>query len=341
MGNSGVGLRGLNAPHTEQMGWLLAGKSITAKTSGTYTLGGLLQAEPGCTQIRVLKIAKPDTKEVYYFSYRIPVGHDARVPAQYLNRVSVHRYGGGAAKTFLVKTLGDGERFIDTMNGLTVTQLRHDASTATVQVGLACTRTAPTLTALPVGASSQAGAKIRYVVTVKNRDAGTCPATTFAVSLALAPQLQGLLAPSTLTLAPAGSGAVTLDLSTAPTTPVGSYAATVRAQDVALPGHAWALTLISRILVDSVPPSTPIGLTATLVTYTASPQVLLAWKPAKDNIAVADYMVYRNGVHIGASVGVSYVDGGTVPGARYTYQVSARDAAGNRSVGSLGALVQR
>lgn len=136
MGSAGPGLRLFNAPHTEAMGWLLSGQGVTATTSGVYTLGGLGQTPTERTGIRVLKIAKPDTKETYYLSYRLPVGFDAKLPATYVNRVTIHRYAGEGYKTFLIKILGDGEKFTDTVNGMIVTQIGHDATTATVQVAI-------------------------------------------------------------------------------------------------------------------------------------------------------------------------------------------------------------
>lgn len=80
---------------------------------------------------------------------------------------------------------------------------------------------------------------------------------------------------------------------------------------------------------DSVAPSVPGNLTATASTST---QADLTWTASSDNVGVAGYDVYRNGSFL-VSLGVvtSYRDANLTQGAVYSYQVRARDAAGNVS----------
>jgi chitodextrinase len=78
---------------------------------------------------------------------------------------------------------------------------------------------------------------------------------------------------------------------------------------------------------DAVPPSAPGGLTATA----GSTKNVLTWTAATDNIGVTAYDVYRNGTYL-ATVDpavTSYTDKTAVAGTGYTYQVAARDLAGN------------
>jgi hypothetical protein len=78
---------------------------------------------------------------------------------------------------------------------------------------------------------------------------------------------------------------------------------------------------------DTTPPSAPGHLTAA----PASGQTVLTWSAATDNIGVSAYDIFRNGRYL-ATVGpgvTSYPDSTARPGARYTYQVDARDLAGN------------
>jgi chitodextrinase len=84
---------------------------------------------------------------------------------------------------------------------------------------------------------------------------------------------------------------------------------------------------------DSVPPSAPGNLTATA----GSTSNVLTWTAATDNIGVSAYDVYRNGTYL-ATVGpdaTSYTDKTAVAGTGYTYQVAARDLAGNTTRASV------
>src|ERR1019366_2118946 len=78
----------------------------------------------------------------------------------------------------------------------------------------------------------------------------------------------------------------------------------------------------------TVIPSAPRHLTAT---QPASTRTVLAWTAATDNIGVSAYDIYRNGTYL-ATVGpgvTSNTDATASPHAGYTYQVAARDLAGN------------
>lgn len=85
---------------------------------------------------------------------------------------------------------------------------------------------------------------------------------------------------------------------------------------------------------DTQAPTAPSGLTATPVT---SNQVNLTWTASTDNVGVAGYRVYRNGVQLITVTSTSYSDTGVSPGTGYTYAVAAYDAAGNVSSQSTSA----
>jgi RHS repeat-associated protein len=95
----------------------------------------------------------------------------------------------------------------------------------------------------------------------------------------------------------------------------------------ALNGYYDDLTLRP---IDSAAPSTPAGLTGTPV---AAGRIDLSWSASTDNVGVAGYNVYRDGVKINtAPVGsISYSDTGLGAGVSHTYAISALDAAGNES----------
>jgi chitodextrinase len=129
---------------------------------------------------------------------------------------------------------------------------------------------------------------------------------------------------------------------TAPTTtftdtglqPATSYTYTVLALDAA--GNASPTSNpASATTRDTVPPTAPSGLAATVVSGT---RIDLAWSASTDNVAVTGYRVYRNGVQVGVAATTSYSDTSVAPATSYSYTVTAVDAAGNESAASNAAV---
>ncbi|MDX6419343.1 MAG: acid phosphatase type 7 [Trebonia sp.] len=88
-----------------------------------------------------------------------------------------------------------------------------------------------------------------------------------------------------------------------------------------------------NFVADTTPPSAPGNLAGTA----GSTKNVLTWTAASDNIGVAAYDVYRNGTYLAtvpASV-TSYTDKTATSGTGYTYQVAARDLAGNTTRASV------
>ncbi|HMJ00417.1 MAG TPA: metallophosphoesterase [Gaiellaceae bacterium] len=86
---------------------------------------------------------------------------------------------------------------------------------------------------------------------------------------------------------------------------------------------------------DTTPPTTPTGLTASVITPT---RVDLSWTASTDNVGVTGYTVYRNG-NVLANTGAgstTYSDLSATANSTYTYKVDAFDAAGNHSLLSSG-----
>jgi chitodextrinase len=79
---------------------------------------------------------------------------------------------------------------------------------------------------------------------------------------------------------------------------------------------------------DTTAPSVPTELTGTAASQTA---INLTWTASSDNVAVAGYRVYRNGMEIATSTTTSYSDSGLTASTQYAYTVAAYDAAGNAS----------
>ena len=82
---------------------------------------------------------------------------------------------------------------------------------------------------------------------------------------------------------------------------------------------------------DTIAPSIPTGLTATVV---SSSQINLSWTASTDNVGVTGYKVFRNGTQIATVTTTSYSDTGLTPSTTYSYTVSAYDAVPNNSTQS-------
>jgi len=78
---------------------------------------------------------------------------------------------------------------------------------------------------------------------------------------------------------------------------------------------------------DTGPPSVPQNLSGSATATSVS----LTWQAASDDIGVAGYTVYRNGVQVQTVSGTSWTDTSVSPSTAYGYTVDAFDAAGNHS----------
>jgi hypothetical protein len=241
MGYAGRGLRQVNGPHKEQMGWLLSDKIVSAD-AGVYDIAPLEADTFDATLPQVLKIAKPDSNEYYYFSYRQPIGFDANLSSAYLSGVSVHRYrGSGAVQTVYLTTLSDGESFVDAANGVTVTQLSHTATSVRVEVSADCRTSPPTVNLSPSSQSGTAGSTLSYGVTVTNNDGASCLESTFTLSSdALPAGWFASLSQEVLTLVPGQRASSTLSVTSPVEAVDGNYGIGVQATDISTANHDHA-----------------------------------------------------------------------------------------------------
>jgi len=81
---------------------------------------------------------------------------------------------------------------------------------------------------------------------------------------------------------------------------------------------------------DNTAPTTPTGLVASA---TNSYQVNLTWNPSSDNVGVAGYSIYRDGLLIDtvSDTTLLYTDSSVSPNTEYSYSIDAYDMAGNYS----------
>ena len=87
-------------------------------------------------------------------------------------------------------------------------------------------------------------------------------------------------------------------------------------------------TPVTITTIDITPPSAP---TAFVGNAVSSTQATVSWVAATDNVGVAGYKLYRNGVFLRNWGATAYLDTGLTPETWYTYHVSAVDAMGNVS----------
>lgn len=79
---------------------------------------------------------------------------------------------------------------------------------------------------------------------------------------------------------------------------------------------------------DTVTPSVPTGVS---VEFIGPMTARVRWQPSTDNVGVANYLVFRNGEHVGTVYDTRYDDVSVQPGKQYAYTVVATDVAKNQS----------
>ena len=119
-------------------------------------------------------------------------------------------------------------------------------------------------------------------------------------------------------------------------TPSTTYSYRVSAFDAAgnnSPQSA-AASATTQAAADTIPPSVPANLAAKAASST---QINLSWTVSTDNVGVTGYKIFRNGTQIATSTVTSYQNTGLTPSTKYSYRVSAFDAANNNSAQSAAA----
>ena len=105
-----------------------------------------------------------------------------------------------------------------------------------------------------------------------------------------------------------------------------SHTIVARAFDAA--GTSSSAQVAVSIVGETIAPKAPGRLKAPVIGTT---QVVLTWVASTDNVGVAAYEIFRDGVQIGETSLPNYLDTGLAAGSTHKYRVRARDAAGNGS----------
>ena len=342
MGMSTTQVRGLNAPHRHQLGWLAADRLVTVTQTGYYDVAPLAIDPSTATAPQVIRIQKPDTGEYYYLSYRTASGFDQSISGWYHGRLSVHRYkgDGSPSRTSLLAGLTDGQTYVDQTNGITLTMISHAVTHATVRVefAAACPAATPSVSLSPQAQNGAAGANATYAMSITNIDGASCPPSTLTFTPSLPGGWAGQVSPSSLTMGAGTTATASLTVQVPANASAGTYNVSLDINDATTPLHGTRTSGSYTILGDAIPPSAPSGLTATA--NQKSKQIELSWNPSQDNVGVVAYEIVRNGGAVGNSKATKWADSTWIAGATYTYSIVALDQAGNKSPPSNSATVK-
>ncbi|MBK6958287.1 MAG: fibronectin type III domain-containing protein [Nitrosomonas sp.] len=316
----------------DQMGWYanISGAISTVTSSGTFNLAAIgLDPSSASGTPFMLKIAKPNTSDLYYLSYRQPVGNYNQLSTTYTKGINIHRYkGSGYGYTTHVKTLIDGETFTDTSNGISFTQVSQDNGFATVQVSYGCAANTPAVSISPATLAMASGNSANFTVTVSNKDMSGCSNTTFTLDHE-GGVVNGSLASPDLTLSPSQTGSSILTADTYLSEGSYSLSVFVTDSDGRAPHHTGISSANATLVIDNTPPSTPANLSGS---SNKQGNIALSWQASSDALSgVAGYLVYRNNEVIGETTSNGFTDSTVIAGVSYEYAVSARDKADNSS----------
>ncbi|MEI8326549.1 MAG: BACON domain-containing carbohydrate-binding protein, partial [Betaproteobacteria bacterium] len=112
-----------------------------------------------------------------------------------------------------------------------------------------------------------------------------------------------------------------------------AYSYTVAACDAVgnCSAQSSAASATTQAAPDTLPPSVPTGLVATVI---SSSRINLAWTASSDNVAVTAYQIYSGGSLVATLGNVTSSARTNVPATTYSYTVAACDAVGNCSTQS-------
>ncbi len=187
-----------------------------------------------------------------------------------------------------------------------------------------CIRATPSLDAKPDSSMARPGAPVQYLVTITNKDSLNCGETTFLLSTVLPSGFTGSYSSDSITLNPATSGDVSLQVTSPITQPDGTYSIEAHTSSSVDPIHSTKDT--SVLIIDGTPPSA-----VTLSAKPARRYIDLTWTDAVDNNPwTGIYNVYRDNNLLAQTKSTIYRDYAVTRGITYSYYIIAEDSAGNQ-----------
>ncbi len=300
--------------HKGELGWLQPTATYTVTSSGTFTIAAS-ELDTGATQL--LRI--PRTGGALYVDVRQPCGtyfdnflpgsgpvsgvmlrtgpssYDRTQPSLIDTTPQTATYGDAA--------LAVGQSLTDPVSGITITTTAITAGGATVSVTVPGAGNAPSAPANVAAHAVPDGVDITW--SAATDDIGVASYRVYRNGNQIG-TTAGLAFHDTALNGVLDYGVAAVDTQN-------------------LVGPVGAAPTIS--VGDVIPPSQPTGLAATL----AGTTVTLSWNAATDNVGVAAYRVFRNGVLLKSTTATSAQDATLKGGQSYSYSVRAADAAGNVS----------
>jgi chitodextrinase len=330
-------------------GWLTPANTVTATTSGSYTLAPVESYLPNSVQtIRIprtsnsyltLEFRQPDGSLFDSFSptNAAVTGVTIRITPDYGTLGKSQLVDANpATTTFSDAALAVGETLVDPLTGISISTVGVSPVGATVCIsfgdGGCSTTTAPPVTTTDTTPPSQpAGFTAAAVDQTDISLSWTASSDNVGVTGYRIYRSGALLT----TVSAPGYADAGLTAATAYTYQVIAYDAAGNASTAAT---ATATTPAPPPAAsDTTAPTAPGNLTASAA---KGKKVALSWAASTDNIGVSGYSVYRDGSLVGTTTGTGYTDalGGKASSA--TYYVVAYDAAGNVSPASNTATAQ-
>ena len=333
-----------NGANRTMAGWMPAGSVQDVGTGGSYALASV-STNVAAPSPQVLRIVKPDTSEYYYISLRQAVNLDSGLSTQYVDNISVHRATGTLpTKTYLLQSVGAGQSFVDSVNGLTVTNQGVLGGLATVGVtfnGGSCVRSAPLVSVSPTSQTAGPGVAVNYTVNVTNTNTAYCGSTTFNVSQSLPSGFSGNLNAPSLAIAAGASASASWSVTSATTSLPATYTVTAIATD-ATNGNAGSNHASDIVYTDATAPTVSIGSPLAGSTLNAGGRIALS-ASVTDNSAIRAVEFYVGNTLIATDTSAPYSatwnTRRAAPGG-YTITVKAYDAAGNVGQQQIGVTLK-
>ena len=321
-----------NGANRTMAGWMPAGSVQDVGIGGSYPLASI-STNAAATSPQVLRIVKPDTSEYYYISLRQALNLDSGLSTQYVNNISVHRATGTLpTKTYLLQSVGAGQSFVDSVNGLTVTNQGVAGGLATVGItfnGGSCVRSAPLVSVSPTSQTAGPGVAVNYSVNVTNTNTAYCGSSTFNVGQGMPTGFSGSVSAPSLSIAPGASASAGWSVTSATTSLPATYTVTATATD-ATNGSAGFNHASVIVYTDATAPT--VSISSPLAGSIVSAGRIALAASVSDNTAVKSVEFYVGTALIATDTSAPYTATWNArratPGA-YSITVKAYDAAGN------------
>jgi hypothetical protein len=301
--------------HRRQLGFITRADQYTVTASGNYAMA---VAEVAGGKPRILRVARP-TGDFFYLEWRQPYGRfDAFAgTSAAVNGVMIRiATDTGRGRSKLLDTtpgttswydapLTKGRTFTDPTTGISITALGFDAHSAQVKVvfgPVPTPTTSPTLSPVPTPTRTASPTPLRTASATPTRTASQTPTRSPSPT-------------PTRTASPTRSPSPTATRSPS-ATPTRSPSPTATRSPSPTP-TPW---------VDRVPPTTPQGLSVSLVDKN---KVRLTWLASTDNTGGVTYQIYRDGQLVRSATALTDVV--PVRPGRRSFVVRAVDQGGNTS----------